>query len=513
MLRNNLKELLPDGWESMFKHRENWDPEGYSVAAFKLKETDKREIVLAKFDKTGDVMDYFFDDKPDDYIVDLNKAIKNFLKRGSNNSYRFSKKYIIYGGNFGKDGIDLNNKINDPDCKKDYYPKIGLCGGPSIGIHRLVAFLFVPNPYPDKYSLVNHIDTDKTNFKKENLEWCDEKWNSKRENQKAYKVTSLYLRKSDNKIFTRSELAKEYGTKQSSVVSSIHKIIKSNKKYKGSSWEIINPTLSEYLLKHPLRDNWYPHPIIKNLFANACGVIKFNNKLKIGSLRFKGSYIAYYITINNKRYLLHRLLAECYFGRILLDSEVIDHINPGINDIDNSIDNLKICSSQKENMNNEKTRLALSFKTVLSDLFGNNIKIFSSKNNLFDSLSMKRQHNDLDRALVLDNNYLVGYSKPSIENKLNYIYYKWEIDEAGKMKCIKACKNLGPLSDNYNKETGHEASKLRKYLNTGMPAPDGYYYQQGTPGEMIYDPENTKLEKKRPEIHWKDRNKEQNPNL
>jgi hypothetical protein len=159
-------------------------------------------------------------------------------------------------------------------------------------------------------------------------------------------------------------------------------------------------------------------------------------------------------------------------------------------------------------MNNEKTKLALSSKTILSDLFGNSVKILSSRKDLFDLLSMKRQHNDLDKALVLYNKYLVGCGKFSIEDKLNYIYYKWEIDSNGNRSCIGACQNLGPLSDNYNKETGHEASKLRKYLNTGMPAPDGYYYQQGTPKEMIYDPENTKLEKKRPEIHWKDRNKQ-----
>ena len=73
MIRNELKDLLPEGWESMFKHRKDWDPEGYSVAAFKLKKEDKRETVLAKFDETGDIMDYFFDDKPDEYIINLDK--------------------------------------------------------------------------------------------------------------------------------------------------------------------------------------------------------------------------------------------------------------------------------------------------------------------------------------------------------------------------------------------------------------------------------------------------------
>lgn len=508
MLRNELKEILPVGWKKEFKHRKDWDPEGYSVAAFKLKETDKRETVLAKFDETEDIMDYFFDDKPYNYEFDLDKALRNFLNKDNNNLYKFSKEYIIYGGNFGKGGTNLTNRVNDIGCEKDYYPSITLCGS-SIGIHRLIAFLFVPNPNPDKYDQVNHIDMDKTNFKKENLEWCDAKWNSQRNNQKEYKTRRLYLRESDNKIFTSLELSKEYEIKQHMITTIINNMVKSNQKYKGSSWKIINPTLNEYLLMHPLRDDWYPHPAIKNLFANACGVIKFNNELRIGSLNSRGSnQPAYYICINNKKYLLHRILAECYFGRILLDSEIIDHVNPVINGIDNSIDNLRICPSQKENMNNKKTRLALSSRTILSDLFGNNIKVFPSKNDLFDYLSIEKQHNNLNNRLVLNNNYLAGNDESYIKNKLKYMYYKWEIDSDGNKTCIKAGQDLGPLCDDYDRKTGsHIPTKLRKYLNTGMPAPDGFYYQQGDPKNMIYDPTNTKLEKKRPEIHWKDRDK------
>lgn len=136
------------------------------------------------------------------------------------------------------------------------------------------------------------------------------------------------------------------------------------------------------------------------------------------------------------------------------------------------------------------------------------LKNIQSRKDLFSDLAIKRQGISLNNGLVLNNSYLAGDNESIIKDKLNYIYYKWEIDSNGNRSCIGACQNLGPLSDNYNKETGHKVSKLRKYLNTGMPAPDGYYYQQGTPKEMIYDPENTKLEKKRPEIHWKDRNKQ-----
>lgn len=44
--------------------------------------------------------------------------------------------------------------------------------------HRLVARLFVDNPKPDEYKIVNHIDGDKFNNCASNLEWCSATMNN-----------------------------------------------------------------------------------------------------------------------------------------------------------------------------------------------------------------------------------------------------------------------------------------------------------------------------------------------
>ena len=44
-------------------------------------------------------------------------------------------------------------------------------------IHRLVALAFIPNPNPEKYNMVNHIDGVTDNNNVNNLEWCDNREN------------------------------------------------------------------------------------------------------------------------------------------------------------------------------------------------------------------------------------------------------------------------------------------------------------------------------------------------
>ena len=52
-----------------------------------------------------------------------------------------------------------------------------------LSIHRAVALCYIPNPH--NLPQVNHKDEDKTNNSVENLEWCDNKYNSHYSHAKA----------------------------------------------------------------------------------------------------------------------------------------------------------------------------------------------------------------------------------------------------------------------------------------------------------------------------------------
>ena len=57
----------------------------------------------------------------------------------------------------------------------------------SYSVHRLVAFLFIDNQFPDKYWHINHINDIRYDNRSVNLEWCDIDYNNKykiKENKK-----------------------------------------------------------------------------------------------------------------------------------------------------------------------------------------------------------------------------------------------------------------------------------------------------------------------------------------
>ena len=70
---------------------------------------------------------------------------------------RYKKEMYIL-----KQGIGSRGYANVSLCRKGKQK--------TVNVHRLVATMFVPNPY--SFPCVNHKDQNKLNNKAENLEWC-----------------------------------------------------------------------------------------------------------------------------------------------------------------------------------------------------------------------------------------------------------------------------------------------------------------------------------------------------
>lgn len=66
-------------------------------------------------------------------------------------------------------------RILHPVCYSNGYLVVNL-SGKRIGVHRLVALAFIPNP--DNLPQINHKNENKADNRVENLEWCDSRYNN-----------------------------------------------------------------------------------------------------------------------------------------------------------------------------------------------------------------------------------------------------------------------------------------------------------------------------------------------
>lgn len=504
MLRNDLKQSLPENWRDLFKHR-YCDPEDYEVAVFPSKEQSELPKTLVLNPNTLDIMDYFFDDKPDDYWINISKQLSYYHKNKdiSKISHVINKKFDI------KNHRNIITNIKNPTKTiRDHYPMINFTVENSkvIGItrHKLIACIFIPNPFPDKFNIVNHKNNDIYDYSIENLEWCDISYNNLSKNRKIKNLDKerfKYERRDLNGNILETfnsidDLKNSYGKK----VNKIFRIVNTDKLFEGNSiWKKIDTLVEKYISKYPINENeWFTNNFITSdkVEVNTCGIFRINGELRIGGFTSGGDY--YIITIGGKRYISHRLIAETILNRKLLKFEVVDHIKRVEKfDIDNRWVNLRVVT-QKENMMNEETRKLL--KTIKSksceeyDLFGNLIKRHESTHKL-NSSSISSAVN---KKYLSSNNRLwcLPGDREHLNLLLKHIYYKY--DEKG---------NLIEASTTFTKKF-IESEELplyrKKYLNTGMKTPNGFYFQQGDWENFLCDPTNSSFKKFREEIYWKD---------
>ena len=88
--------------------------------------------------------------------------------------------YTVYSD--GRIYTHYRNKFLKPDITKFGYEQVALTieGKREVfRVHQLVALLFVPNPDPTNFTIINHKDGNKRNNDFTNLEWCNYYINNK----------------------------------------------------------------------------------------------------------------------------------------------------------------------------------------------------------------------------------------------------------------------------------------------------------------------------------------------
>lgn len=117
--------------------------------------------------------------------LNFNKNKYYVLKRNIivliRNDWKYIDKNCLYSINsIGQIRNNKTNKLLSLHKNKYGYIIAGLKINnkyKSFSVHRLVAKLFINNPNPKEFNVVNHINENKSDNRAENLEWCTQSYN------------------------------------------------------------------------------------------------------------------------------------------------------------------------------------------------------------------------------------------------------------------------------------------------------------------------------------------------
>lgn len=480
-----------------------------------------RELDLVMNKKTGELMDYYWDDMPDGYEIPLDRVL---VMKGANipddklgisvfyhNEYRVKtplNKILKFEGRKGYD--------------RDEYPK--LCfrlekkGKDFISrLHVLTAMIYLPNP--DNKPIVNHKGVEKdynTQWKKEDLCWFTSSQNrsqDRKDTDSGVRYIAIDDFGNESNLLFSKDLPSFLNTESliSSIRSEISRSVRIGHKRYGYYWKVVNIKIikyrdylvsSGYLTLDEWEDNdeiWQAKEINGTLVeANPNGVVRYKGSRKIDYTYLAGDVNTGFCGFGRLHRIIALIFSDIYNSFEDVRGLEVDHINS--DPYDNRPCNLRFVT-HLENMQNPSTIEKRQKKILCYDLFGNFMSYYNSPRECaqlmgYNSISYISKVANLNSNNFQTNNCLIFYEDTVkyLSFKLQYIYYKFDKDG----NCIGASSMLiGLLS------TGQAHTTYSEYINTGIPAPDGYYYQQGP--DFLKDENGKRGKRIKPVIRWIDR--------
>lgn len=465
------------------------------------------ELDLIMNKQTRALMTYYWDDKPDGYEIPFDKAYELLTGIEMPRKYYGKIKFIhneykIKSVKYTMNFFEIGERFKKNSNKR--YPTVIVLdkGSNTIPIHRITGVLYIPNS--ENKPFVNHKGIEKDYaflFKKEDLNWVTPKENSNMD-KKPFKTNIRYMEVNsegfpvNEKLYTISELLSALGIKSIKFKRTSQSDIKKyrDKFYKKVDLNLIN--YKEYLLdsKYVTEEQYEKNSIIwkskvidgVEIFSNLNGVLKYNSTSDrylfdigtVGSLNERGYST---IQINKKCYNVHTIICFIFSDNFNDFSELskleVDHINSDPRC--NLPNNLRFVN-HTENMNNKNTlnkrkknyrrikQYSLDGKFIKEwDCAGDIAKYFKYTNDLVCRTASRKY--EPKRVLF---NFLWCYKgdEEKIKEDMNYIYYRF--DSNGNI--IDSGRTLKEVETGLNSHGTYLC-----YINTGIPAPDGYYYQQG----------------------------------
>lgn len=474
-----------------------------------------RELDLVMNKETGALMDYYWDDMPDGYEIPLDRVLvmegvdiptdKLGISVFYHNEYRIKTP----------SGRILKFEGRKADARHKY--PVLTSEDRLLRLHRLTARIYLPNP--ENKPIVNHkgiVKDYNTQWRKEELSWFTAKENSsydRKDTDTGIRYIAIDDSGNESSTLSSKDLPSFLSTESSigSIQSNISRGILGCKRYYGYYWKVVNIKIIEYrdylissgyltLDEWEKNDKTWQAKEINGIMveANLNGVVRCKGSRKIDYTYLAGDVRSGFLGIRKS---LHQIIALIFSDVYNSFKEVsgleVDHINS--DPYDNRPCNLRFVS-HLENMQNSNTIEKRQKKILCYDLFGNYITSYNSSDEYAQLMGHDSSYNSpvarRNSRNFQINGCLIFYEDTVkyLPFKLQYVYYKFDKDG----NCIGASSTLiGLLS------TGQVRITYAAYLNTGIPAPDGFYYQQGP--NFLKDENGKRGKRIKPIILWKDR--------